>query len=74
MFFSIPLLIVALGAMFSERSGIINIALEGIMIIGAFAGIFFIHIFQNALPGQPVLLLGIIVSAATGILVSLLHA
>jgi simple sugar transport system permease protein len=74
MFFSIPLLIVALGGMFSERSGVINIALEGIMILGAFAGILFIHFFQSALPGQPVLLLSIIVSAVAGVLVSLLHA
>lgn len=74
MFFSIPLLIVALGGMFSERSGVINIALEGIMILGAFAGILFIHFFQSALPGQPVLLLAIIVSAVAGVLVSLLHA
>ncbi len=33
-----PLLIVALAGMFAERSGIINIALDGIMIFGAFAG------------------------------------
>ena len=39
MYFMIPLMIVALGAMFSERSGIINIALEGIMTMGAFTGI-----------------------------------
>ena len=51
MFFSIPLLIVALGGMFSERSGVVNIALEGIMIIGSFAGIYFINIMQNKFPG-----------------------
>ena len=34
MYFAIPLLIVAIGAMYSERSGVINIALEGIMVMG----------------------------------------
>ena len=36
--FAIPLLIVALAGMYAERSGIINIALDGIMIFGAFVG------------------------------------
>jgi simple sugar transport system permease protein len=74
MFFSIPLLVVALGGMFSERSGVINIALEGIMILGAFTGILFINIVQKIIPGQPVLLLAVLVSALTGVVVSLLHA
>lgn len=74
MLFSIPLLIVALGGMFSERSGIINIALEGIMIVGAFTSIFFINIFQDQLSGQSLLLLAILVAGLTGLLFSLLHA
>ena len=36
--YAIPLLIVALAGMYAERSGIINIALDGIMIFGAFVG------------------------------------
>jgi len=74
MFFSIPLLIVALGGMFSERSGVINIALEGIMIMGAFTGVLFISLLQQYIPGQPILLLAVLVSMAAGVLVSLLHA
>ena len=56
MFFAIPLLIVATGGMYSERSGVINIALEGIMVIEAFCGIFFINIFQKSMSGQGLLL------------------
>lgn len=74
MFFTIPLLLVALGGMFSERSGIINIALEGIMIMGAFAGILFIYMTNGTMSGQLQLILAILVSAAAGILFSLFHA
>ncbi|HQN74558.1 MAG TPA: ABC transporter permease [Bacillota bacterium] len=46
LFFIIPLLIVAIAGMFSEKSGTVNIALEGLMVIGAFCGTFFISKMQ----------------------------
>lgn len=46
--YAIPLMIVALAGVFAERSGIINLALEGIMIFGAFVGVYFVRYMQEA--------------------------
>ena len=46
--YAIPLMIVALAGVFAERSGIINLALEGIMIFGAFVGVMFVRVMQQA--------------------------
>ncbi len=76
--FAVPLLLVALGGMFSERSGIINIALEGIMIIGALMSCLFLSALDKAGLGQDnpqfYVFLSVLVAGASGLLFSLLLA
>jgi len=70
---AIPLLLVALGGMFSERSGIINIALEGIMLFGAFFGCLSVYILQGfSMNPQVILMISMLVAAIAGVLFSLL--
>lgn len=70
---AMPLLLVALGGMFSEIGGVVNIALEGIMLFGAFFGALFVFFVQNlGLDPQTVLLLGMLVAAVAGIIYSTL--
>ena len=82
--YAVPLMIVALAGVFAERSGIINLALEGIMIFGAFVGVLFVRsmqnfeVFTNAarqgdwLTLQGLEILAMLVSAALGAVFSLL--
>ncbi|MBQ2723206.1 MAG: ABC transporter permease [Clostridia bacterium] len=73
--YAIPLLIVALAGVFAERSGIINIALDGIMIFGSFVGAIAVYGMQYIFPrslGQLVYLIGMAVAALSGAVYSLL--
>ena len=82
--YAVPLMIVALAGVFAERSGIINLALEGIMIFGAFIGVLFVRnmqsveLFANAVANKQWLtlqgleLLAMLVAAVFGALFSLL--
>ena len=82
--YAVPLMIVALAGVFAERSGIINLALEGIMIFGAFIGVLFVRQMQGVdtfiaakAAGdwgtlQGLVLLAMLMSAAMGALFSLL--
>lgn len=70
---AIPLILVALGGMFSERSGVINLALEGIMLFGAFFGCLTVFFTQNSgLNPQMILLIAMLVAAIAGIVYSML--
>ncbi|MBC8079198.1 MAG: ABC transporter permease [Gorillibacterium sp.] len=73
--FTIPLLITALGALFSERSGIVNIGLEGLMVIGAFTAALSVSEMQKTSPDEAwVLWVGLLAAMVVGTLFSMLHA
>jgi len=73
-YFMIPLLIVALAGMFSERSGVTNIALDGMMIIGAFFGIVCLKEIQSSLHSQWALIISLLVGGFAGLLFAAAHA
>ncbi len=72
-----PLLLTALGGMFSERSGVVNIALEGIILFGALAAAVSVERVEALLgPGPHPWLpwFGVLVAMGVGGLAALLHA
>lgn len=72
--YTVPILIAALGAMFAERSGIINLALDGIMTFGALAGALSVNLLTAALGYETAAGLGILFGVVVGALMALLLA
>lgn len=62
-----PILVVALGELYSERAGLVNIGLDGIMTFGALIG--FLVSYSTGSP-----YLGILAGAAGGILINMVYA
>ncbi|TSI11348.1 ABC transporter permease [Lysinibacillus sp. BW-2-10] len=68
-FYAAPLIMTAIGGVFTERSGVVNIGLEGIMIIGAASSIIFNLTFADQF-GNLTPWLGLLVGMVLGILLS----
>jgi simple sugar transport system permease protein len=71
--YTIPLLAAALGGFFSERGGVVNIALEGLMVIGNFVAAVTISKLQPSMGGGAIWI-GLLMAAAAGVAFSALHA
>ena len=71
--FTVPLVVAGMGGLFCERSGIINIGLEGNMIMGAFCGTLYIHFAGGPEAGQGIFLLAMIIGGISGMCYAMLH-
>ena len=72
--YTVVLMLVALGGMFSERSGIINIALEGIMVIGGLIGVIAIQLMPDGASALAIVACSVSAAAIAGMLYAALLA
>ena len=72
--FASVLILVALGGCFSEHSGVINLGLEGIMVMGALGGALTLKYINSSLPSLLIVLAVLVVSIICGVVYSMLLA
>ena len=72
--YTVVLMLVALGGMFSERSGIINIALEGIMVIGGLIGVIALRLMPEGSSALAIVACSITAAALAGLVYAALLA
>jgi len=74
--FALPLFVIAMGGIFSEKSGVTNLALEGLQGFGAFVGALVATVLAQGMPGESPVLMYITLFAAMagGMVYSTLHA
>jgi len=71
--YSAPLIFTSIGGVFSERGGVVNVGLEGIMVMGAFSGVVFNLEFAEQL-GAATPWISLLVAGIVGAIFSLIHA
>src|SRR5258705_7944422 len=77
-----PLALGALCGVMNERSGVVNIGIEGMMLASAFVGWFVASLVGQAMPSDPspifgatpAIIIGVLAAVATGVVASAIHA
>jgi len=71
--YAAPLIFTSIGGAYSEHAGVVNVGLEGIMVMGAFTGVLFNLTFEKSL-GSATPWLSLVAAGLVGVVFSLIHA
>ncbi|GBU11315.1 ABC transporter permease [Erysipelotrichaceae bacterium] len=72
--YATPIIFAGIGGLYSEKSGVVNIGLEGMMVFGAFAAAMVSNFYGAALGGTGVIIVSILMAGVMGGICALLHA
>jgi Uncharacterized ABC-type transport system, permease component len=72
--YATPIIFAGIGGLYSERSGVVNVGLEGMMVIGAFVGALISFYFGQQLGGFMMILVALLAAGIIGALFASLHA